>query len=240
MNILYEKQIKPKSKTALIMCTYKRFRNLPQTYKDLSNQTNKDFDFYICDNSGANPKLLKIINRYQSHITYNLFVKEYWNQYSIFGRFYLARDLANEGYEKIIFIDDDQNIPPDFIQDCYNQYDENIVKSFYAHMIIGDYWKKEMLDPYEEGNYVGGGGLLCNASIFLDDNLFSCPEEYWVLDDLSFSYYIANFTNYKMKKLNTHITFIKDSLATAKNLKKEKVDFTNKYIINKKLVKNDN
>lgn len=237
MNFLYSNQVKEKSKTALIMCTYRRFKNLPDTYKDISNQTNKDFDFYICDNSGANPKLLKITKRYEPHINYNLFIKEYWNQYSIFGRFHLARDLAKDGYEKIIIIDDDQRIPKEFIQDCYNQYEDNAVKSFYAHMIIGDYWKKEMLDPTEEGNYVGGGGLLCNANMFLNDNFFDCPEKYWILDDLWLSYYVAKFTDYKMKKLNTHISFIKDSLATAKNLKEEKRRFADKYILKGESIK---
>lgn len=237
MNFLYANQIRKKSKTALIMCTYRRFKNLSETYKDLSVQTNKDFDFYICDNSGAHPHLLKITKKYEQRINFNLFIKEYRNQYSIFGRFHLARDLAKEGYEKIIIIDDDQKIPEDFIQDCHNQYDKNTVKSFYAHVITGDYWKKEMLSPNEEGNYVGGGGLLCSSSIFLDDKFFDCPEEYWILDDLWLSYYIGTFTNYKMKKLNTRISFIKDGLATAKTLKEEKRRFSDKYILKKGSIK---
>ena len=233
MEFLFEKQIKPKSKSAIIMCTYKRFKNLYGTYKDLSLQTNKDFDFYICENSGNDPHILNTTKKSIKFIDYNLFIKEYNNQYSIFGRFYLARDLAMQGYEKIVFIDDDQKIPIEFVQDCYDQYEENAVKSFYAHIIIGDYWKKEMLDPNEEGNYVGGGGLLCSSKIFLDEKLFECPKKYWVLDDLWMSYYLARFTEYKMKRLNTKISFIKDSMATAKGLKKEKREFSNKYILNR-------
>ena len=233
MEYLYTNIIKNKSKTAIIMCTYKRFKNLMGTYTDLSKQTNKDFDFYICENSGNDPHILNTTKKSLNFIDYNLFIKEYNNKYNIFGRFYLARELAQQGYEIIIIIDDDEKIPPEFVQNCYDQYEENVVKSFYAHIIIGDYWKKEMLSGNEEGNYVGGGGLLCSSKLFLEDKLFECPEEYWILDDLWLSYYLANFTNYKMKKLHTHISFILDDKATARSLKKEKRVFSNKYILNK-------
>jgi hypothetical protein len=230
MNFLYENQIKEKSKTAVIMCTYKRFANLSGTYKNMSDQTNKDFDFYICENSGNDPHILNTTNKCLSFINFNLFIEEYNNKYSIFSRFHLARDLAKNGYERIVFIDDDQVIPNNFIQDCYNQYEEDTVKSFYAHIIVGDYWKKEALDHYEEGNYVGGGGLLCSSKLFLEEGLFECPEEYLILDDLWLSYYLANFTKYKMKRLNTLISFINDDKATAIGLKKEKREFSSKYI----------
>jgi hypothetical protein len=233
MNILFSNYIKTKSKMAIIMCTYKRFKNLESTYKNLSEQKNKDFDFYICENSNNSSVVLKVTKKSLSIINFNLCIEEYNNKYSIFGRFYMAKELAKSGYEYIVFIDDDQVIPNSFVQDCYNQYEEGSVKSFYAHMILGDYWKKEMLDNKEEGNYVGGGGLLCSSKIFLEDKLFDCPEKYWILDDLWFSYYISNFTNYKMKRLNTPISFIKDNLATAKALKKEKREFSNKYILNR-------
>lgn len=231
MNNIFDKRIKEKSDMAIIMCTYRRFRNLELTYKNLSAQTNKEFDFYICDNSHDTSLVLKVTKKYYNIINYNLSIEHYKNKYSIFGRFYLARELAKSGYKYIVFIDDDQLIPMSFVQDCYDQYEEKVVKSFYAHMISGDYWKKEMLDNKEEGNYVGGGGLLCDAKIFLDDKLFDCPEEYWILDDLWFSYYLADFTDYKMKRLNTPISFIKDTLATARLLKKEKREFSDKYIM---------
>jgi hypothetical protein len=230
MNFLYVNQIKEKSKTAVIMCTYKRFKNLRGTYNNLSNQTNKDFDFYICENSGNDPHILNTTKKSLSLFNYNVFIEEYNNKYSIFSRFHLARDLAKQGYEIIVFIDDDQIIPEGFIQDCYNQYEEGTVKSFYAHLVVGDYWNKEPLSHHEEGNYVGGGGLLCSSKLFLEDKLFDCPEEYWILDDLWLSYYLANFTNYKMKRFNTLISFINDDKATAIGLKKEKREFSNKYI----------
>ncbi len=233
MNFLYEHIIKEKSKLAVVMCTYRRFENLPKTYDYLDKQLNHDFDFFICDNSGNDPHLLNTTKKKSKNFKHNVFIQEYNNEKSIFGRFYMARDLAKDGYEMIVFIDDDQIIPDSFIDDCYYQYDPNIVKSFYAHYIEGDYWIKQEITTGEEANYVGGGGLLCNAQIFLDDKLFSCPEKYWILDDLWMSYYIANFTNYGMSKLKTDILFIPDDKATAKDLKAMKRKFSDEYIMGK-------
>ena len=230
-NLLYEFVIKEKSKMALIMCTYIRLENLPRTYDALSGQTNNNFDFYICDNSNNDPHLLNTSKKKSKFFKNNVYIKEYNNKYSIFSRFFLAKELAEEGYEIIIFIDDDQIIDNNFIENCYKQYEPDTIKSFYAHYISGDYWRKEPSGPNDEVNYLGGGGLICNANLFLNEGFFSCPEEYWILDDLWLSYYIPNFTNYKMKKLNVHIKFIVDNKATAKQLKETKRKFSDKYIL---------
>lgn len=231
MNYLYAHYTKNKKPLAVILSTYQRLENLKKTYKDLTKQTNKNFDLYICDNSSNDPHLLNTTKKNSKNFDYNVFIKEYNNKYSIFGRFFLANELAQQKYKMIVFIDDDQIIPESFIDDCYNQYEDDIVKSFYAHFIEGDYWKKQEINSYEEANYAGGGGLLCNAEIFLDDQFFKCPEQYYILDDLWLSYYILKMTDFKIKKLNTPIKFIVDDKATAKGLKAMKREFSDKYII---------
>jgi len=233
MTYLYENQIKPKSKTALIMCTYIRLENMPKIIQRLQNQTNKFFDFYIsnnCDNKDS--KLINYFNKYGENFGTNIFIRNYENKYKQFSRFYLARDLAKEGYDKIIFVDDDEALPPTFIQDCYDQYDEHYIKSFYAHNIEDDYWRKIRLTRGEIGNYAGTGGLVCSANVFLDDKLFECPDEYHIIDDLWFSYYILKYTQYKITLLDTNIQFIKDDKGTFVNLKDLKRKFSTDYILN--------
>lgn len=236
MNYLYAHYTKTKSPLAVVLCTYKRLENLPKTYKNLSEQTNNNFDLYICDNSGNDPHLINTTKKRSKFFNHNVFIKEYDNRYSIFSRFFFAKEIAEKGHKIIVFIDDDQIIPNSFIQDCYDQYEEDTIKSFYAHHIEGDYWRKTEVNTKEDANYLGGGGLLCNAKLFLDEKFFSCPEEYYILDDLWVSYYVANFTDYKMKKLKTPIKFIVDDKATAKGLKQAKRDFSNKYIIGKGII----
>ena len=233
MTYLYENQIKPKSKTALIMCTYIRLNNMPKIIQRLQNQTNKQFDFYISNNcENKDNKLIGYFNKYGEDFGTNIFIKNYENKYKQFSRFYLARDLALEGYEKIIFVDDDEALPSTFIQDCYDQYDEKYIKSFYAHKIEDDYWKKIRLTRGEIGNYAGTGGLICSAEVFLDDKLFECPEEYHIIDDLWFSHYILKYTDYKITLLDTNIQFIRDDKGTFVNLKDLKRVFSTNYILN--------
>lgn len=234
MNYIYKNQIRSNSETALILCTYRRLTNMPKILKKVSDQTNKNFDFYISNNAeGQDNKLISYFSKYGSDLTVNVFIKNYNNIHKQFSRFYLARDLAQQGYKKIIFFDDDEVLPVSFIQDCYDQYDEECVKSFYAHKFSDDYWNKERLRMGELGNYAGTGGLICSSSLFLDDNFFKCPEEYYIIDDLWLSYYILNFTNYQIRLLNTEIQFIHDDKATFPAIVELKREFCDQYILKK-------
>lgn len=217
------------SNTALIMCTYRRFENLKTTMECIRKQTNTDFDFYIVDNSNQNDKLLGYLNKFGKGI--DISVHNYRNDFKQFSRFLLARDLAENGYEKIIFIDDDEIIPDTFIQECSDQYEPESVKTFWAHMVEKIYKRKIKLEKGEIGNYAGTGGLVCNSSLFLNDDFFDCPEEYWIIDDLWLSFYILKFTDLKIKELKTNINFIKDDKATFLTLGDLKQEFTEKFIL---------
>lgn len=229
-NIIYNKLVKDKSKTALIMCTYIRLENLPQTLDCIIRQTNKDFDFYICNNSNKEDELLSIIDKYEEAKDFNLSIYNYFNEFKQFARFLVAQDLAKEGYEKIIFIDDDEIIPDSFIQECHNQYEEDSVKSFWSHKIEKVYNRKIKLEKEEIGNYAGTGGLVCSSKLFLDDFFFSCPQKFWIIDDLWLSYYILKYTKYNIKALHTKIEFIVDKKATCLTLKDDKQNFTDEFI----------
>jgi len=217
------------SKTALIMCTYVRFENLNTTLACINNQTDKDFDFYIVDNSGQNEKLLKYLDKFKGNL--NISVHNYANDFKQFARFLLAKDLAEDGYKKIIFIDDDEIIPNTFIEECHSQYDESCVKSFWAHRVNSRYKRKIKVEKEELGNYAGTGGLICSAKLFLNEDFFDCPEEYWIIDDLWLSYYVLKFTDYKIKELKTDIKFIKDRKATFLTLGDLKQKFSEEFIL---------
>lgn len=230
-NLIYSNVVREKSKAAVIMCTYRRLENMPSTLECLIKQTNKNFDFYICNNSGNDDKLLKSLKKYKTKFDFNVHVYNYFNNFKQFARFLIAQDLAKEGYEKVIFIDDDEILPTTFIQECHEQYEEEYIKSFWAHKIEKIYRKKIKLEKDELGNYAGTGGLVCSSSLFLDEFFFTCPEEFWIIDDLWLSYYILKYTDYNIKALHTKIEFIKDKKATCLNLKDEKQIFADEFII---------
>lgn len=211
------------------MCTYIRFENLKTTLGCIKRQTNKDFDFYIVDNSNRHEKLLGYLQKFGNGI--NVTVHNYHNDFKQFARFILARDLAEQGYEKIIFIDDDEILPDTFIQDCHNQYEHNKVKSFWAHMVEYVYNRKIKLEYGERGNYAGTGGLICHSGLFLNDDFFDCPEKYWIIDDLWLSFYILKYTNLHIEELKTNISFIKDRKATFMTLGNLKQEFSEEFIL---------
>jgi hypothetical protein len=98
-------------------------------------------------------------------------------------------------------------------------------------MIEKIYKKKIKLEKDEQGNYAGTGGLICHSSLFLNDDFFDCPEEYWIIDDLWLSFYILRFTDLKIQELKTNIKFIKDMKATFMTLGNLKQEFCNEFII---------
>jgi hypothetical protein len=67
--------------------------------------------------------------------------------------------------------------------------------------------------------------------LFLNDDFFDCPEEYWIVDDLWLSFYILTFTNLKIQELKTDIKFILDRKATFMTLGNLKQEFSDKFII---------
>jgi len=231
MTYIYQDQVKDKSKTALILCVYRRLENFSKTLGMIKGQSNKDFDFYICDNSDNTNKVIGLINKYFVDSNINIYVRKYSNEFKIFSRFFLSNELAKDNYDKIIFIDDDEKFSNNFVQDCYDQYEEDAVKTFWAHKIENIYDNKVKLVGDEVGNYAGGGGLVCSSKVFLSEELMACPEEYWILDDLWLSYYLLRFTDYKIKSLDTDIRFIHDEKATFLTLKSLKQEFAEKFII---------
>jgi hypothetical protein len=231
IDFAYKNEIKEKTKVAVILCTFVRLENLSMTLDKLSSQTNKGFDLYISDNSNNTNKVVGLIKKFGKDIDFNVFVKSDLNEFKQFSRFLLARDLAYEGYEKVIFFDDDEILPNTFVDECLTQYEPGTVKTFWAHMIEKIYKKKIKLEKDEVGNYAGTGGLICSAELFLNDDFFDCPEEYWIVDDLWLSFYLLKYTDYKIKELKTDIKFINDSKATFLKLKELKQEFSEEFII---------
>ncbi len=230
-NLSYERTVKEKSKTALIFSTFVRLEYFKKTAQCLLEQTNSDFDFYVSNNCTDDKKLIALIEKYLIGANMNIYVRNYFNEFKPFSRFMMAQELANEGYDKIIFIDDDEIFSPSFIQDCYDQYEEDCVKTFWAHKIEGIYKRKIKLEGNEVGNYAGPGGLVCSSKVFLGKELFDCPEKYFIVDDLWLSFYIIKFTDYKIKTLNTKIKFIQDRKATFLTLGNLKQEFSDEFII---------
>jgi hypothetical protein len=59
-------------------------------------------------------------------------------------------------------------------------------------------------------DHVGPGGMVCDSSLYLDDDFFTTlPERYWFVDDLWFTWF-AKHKGLTLTKLDVEVEFVMD------------------------------
>jgi len=210
------------SKLAVYLTVYKRLENLPKTLESLQNQVNKDYDLFIINNSAQ--EINSLVKNKGEIINMK-------NEYKMYGRFLAVRDNLHRGHEKIAFLDDDISIPTTYIRRCHRHYDPQYIKSIWAFTITTDYWNRKKIRGQTNGHYAGTGGLLAPAELFKTKELYQCPPEYWIMDDIWMSHVIQANTNYKIRNFPLPFQFINDEKATYKSLIKQKSEMAKNYLI---------
>jgi hypothetical protein len=210
------------NKLAVFLTVYDRFENLSETIRMFHNQLNKEFDLFIVNNSDRDIEDL---------VNIECEIINMRNEYNIYGRFFAARDVLDRGYEMIAFIDDDIVIPATYTKLCHMHFDPQYVKSFWAFEVASDYWDRKKLSGSKNGHYAGAGGLLAPAEFFKVPQLYKCPKEYWIMDDIWMSHVILAYTDYKIRYLPIPVRFLDDYKATYKKIRQQKSDMAQKYII---------
>jgi len=161
------------------------------------------------------------------------------NDLYTFRRVTLARDLAQQGYEVVIYIDDDVAITKNHINVCLSQYEPKTYKSAYAWSFYNSgqsYYKgrRKRKDNNEIINYCGSGAAIIDASIFLEDGLFDYPEGTLKIEDLWLSFYAQHVMEWKLMYLNIDVNVAgRDEVALFRQVQKEKI---NKDVFLKTLV----
>jgi glycosyltransferase involved in cell wall biosynthesis len=210
------------NKLAIFLTLYERFENLDLTIRSLKNQLNKDFDLFIVNNSDRDIEDL---------VDIDCEIINMRNKYNIYGRFFAVRDVIDRGYEIIAFMDDDIIFPPTYTKLCYAHYEPEYVKSFWSFQIAGDYWTRKKLSGVKNGHYAGAGGLLAPAELFRVPQIYECPEEYWIMDDIWMSHVVLAYTDYKIRYFPLPVRMLDDDKATYKKIRQQKSDMAKKYLI---------
>ena len=210
------------NKLAVFFTVYNRFENLERSINLFKMQTDKRFDLFIVNNSNRN---------IDSLVDIDCEIIDMKNKYKHYGRYLAVREILDRGYEMIAFLDDDIIISSKYISDCYRNFEPQYVKSFWAFEIATDYWVRKKLRGSTNGHYCGGGGLLAPVDLFQVPQLYECPEEYWILDDLWMSHVILAYTDYKIRFFPTPAKLLDDHKATYKKIKPLKSEFTKQYIL---------
>lgn len=182
-----------KIKIEVCMAVWKRVERLPKLIDQLKNQTHKDFRLNIWNNSGE-----------KLDVDMDAQIIDSPENVGSIGRFLLVPKTKGRC---IIFIDDDLDLQPDFIEYMYEAWLDNPddLQGWFTRVFKSGYWDSI---PYNlenaEVDYVGTGGMVLSRDIF-DDNpcLLNPPPEMIKVEDLWLSY-IARENGLKLYALEPH------------------------------------
>lgn len=185
------------NKIAIIMCTWQRIERFEKTLNMLVNQKDKDFDFYVWNNNkDIVDTLEKLIVPYGQHLSISIHHSE--KNVGGFGRFLFANQL--EGYEYVIFIDDDQEFNSVMVENFRDKADKNALKSRWAFKTINcKYNQRQKINRNNiKCNYLGTGGMIAPLSLFNEvPELFAeyetLPEEYKFIEDINLCYIAQSY-----------------------------------------------
>lgn len=222
-----------KPKIAIILLTWQRIPNLKNTLKMLSLQSYKDFDVFI-SNANLNSKKISVIDKYLWHYTnpkkLNITLLHDGNDMYTFRRLTVARDLAKQGYEIILYIDDDVTIDKDHVKKCVDSFQPKTYMSEYAWCFYKSgrtYYKgrQRRKDNDKTINYCGTAVAMIDASIFLEEGLFDYPEGALKIEDLWLSFYAQHILGWNLMYLELNSSVAgKDSVALFRTVQRDEIN----------------
>jgi hypothetical protein len=190
----------------VIFCTWRRLGRLPGTLEMLARQDvpvqaviwNNSPDGEIVDKAVAAAPLPVTVHHSPRNI-------------GGFGRFYLAREAAAAGFDRVVFIDDDQDFGPETVRELVANCPPRTLSGWWAFRLPqSDFWHQEEITPGETASYVGTGGMAADAAVFLDPGLFRCPRRFWFVEDLWLCYFASQLAGYRLAKSPASFEMIED------------------------------
>jgi hypothetical protein len=248
-------------KIHLIMCCYKRHHHLKDIIKAVDNQTvASQIVFHIIN---TNPEkwdeTIEIKNTTPvKNITIRL-CNSGVNLYGYAQFLYTKHLLKTETIPYVIFFDDDQLLPQDWIKKIYAMRQPFIYMCQYGTIFrrydtVSEYSYFDRTFSNSVGNiklnlpniidYGGTGGCIVDTHVFLSNILFRCPKQYRNIEDLWLSYIVNVILCKPVQLFSISLGKSKfdDTEETAlwHTIKKEKTDFLRLLINTGFLIDNNN
>jgi hypothetical protein len=195
----------------VVMCTWQRIERLPRTLERLGEQ-DVSVVLYIWNNNRREAdRLDELLARSPVPVQW---VHSSRNVGS-FARFYLARDLSDR-HDTVLFVDDDQDFGRSMVADQLSSFAPESLAGWWAFTYrpgARSYAERDRVEtPFERADYVGVGGMVADAAVFADPNLYRCPRRYWFVDDIWISFYAGHIRGWQLRRSLADFTFDHDDL----------------------------
>jgi glycosyltransferase involved in cell wall biosynthesis len=217
----------------VIMCVWKRVEGFDKIIKQLNNQDYKNFKLFIWNN---NTELKHDFENILKKVNFNYEIMHSETNIGGFGRFYYASKIRRKpGYmDYCVFIDDDQTFNNNLLTTFISEIEPKTIKSQWGWKFNGlNYYKNRVnVKPGEEIHYAGTGGMVADMRVFEDEELYSCDEKYWFVEDLWLSYFANKIHGYKLVKSSAFVKNGDDEHSLYKRVLDVKTPMLN-YLINK-------
>jgi len=193
-------------KVAVLLLTWKRPELLKKALETLAIQTYSNFTLFI---SNANTEIVDRVNSEVQPFTdkMDINVIHTSNERKGFRRFDLSKELHKEGYDTILFIDDDVLFSARHVEIALSQYEPNSYKSWWAWRLNGKPYKRpedrtRVESKGERVDYCGTGVSIVDISIFSHEELFDHPPDGLHIEDLWLSYFADHVLGWKLEYLD--------------------------------------
>jgi hypothetical protein len=220
-------------RVAVVLLTWQRIANLKLSLTMLDRQTNKNFDVYI-SNGNLRGSAIQVIEKHVNFFRQrgmSIVVSNDGNDLYTFRRFTVGNKLAREGYDVVMFLDDDVSFPSGYVQECLNQYVPKTYQSGFAWSFYKrghSYYKfrTRVWNNEKEIHYCGTGFSMIDASIFLEEGLLNAPPESYKIEDLWLSYYAKHILGWDLRYMTCSDVVLRgaDKVALFKQVQQDPVN----------------
>lgn len=193
-------------KVAVLLLTWKRPELLKNALETLAIQTYTDFTLFISNaNEGIVERVDAEVAPFREKMDINVIHTS--NERKGFRRFDLSKELHQEGYDTILFIDDDVRFSARYVEVALSQYEPKSYKSWWAWRLNGRPYKlpedrTRVEKPAERVDYCGTGVSIVDISIFSHEELFDYPPDGLHIEDLWLSYFADHVLGWKLEYLD--------------------------------------
>lgn len=186
----------------VIFCVYARGSHLAPLLGALEQQTvAAKLRLHVCIN---NRTLTTYVEEYRRNSNLSITSHTFHQNSYGYGRFLVAKQvLANQLVDYFIFIDDDQSFNETYIERLWAHRKPRAYRGWFGKRFHGSsYWREfsPTVPQLRNGEathittfqYVGTGGSIIDASIFLMNSVFRCPGKFHSVEDLWLSHVVAS------------------------------------------------